>query len=471
VNRCNQSLGEYVVPQRKPSKDDMGRCLNEYYRLPSDWNGRFLCKEGCGDPGFFRFGSEVCYGRCASGPTAKVPRGALYDAFGSVYLEQGSVCLPFNPSEVIDNLRGERYTSLLSSGRRNMSRSVFVRKMYYGLREFLPIRVRRQLQRAYFSGWRELGFPNWPVDSTVDSLHEDFLRLSMAAKGIKRVPFIWFWPEGAANCLIMTHDVETVSGRDFTDSLMDLDDAYGIKAAFQVVPEERYEVPDSFVEEIRARGFEFNVHDLNHDGTLFRDHRQFLHRAAKINEYVRKYQSLGFRSGSMYRNQDWYNAYEFRYDMSVPSVAHLEPQRGGCCTIMPYFIGDIVEIPLTTAQDYSLFHILKDYSLDVWKTQISLIQAKHGLISFIIHPDYVIESRARRTFEGLLDYLREMISREDIWLTLPREVDRWWRVRSRMTLVPNGPNWVIEGPEKERARVAFAVLDGDRLVYEFQEAK
>lgn len=468
MNRYSQSLDEHVSPQRKPSKEDMDRCLNEYYRLPGDWNDGFLFKEGRGNPGFFRFGSEVCYGRCASGPTATVPRGALYDAFGGVHLEQGSVCLPFNPSEVIDNLRGERYTTFLSSGRRSMARNVLVRKAYYGLREFLPIGVRRQLQRAYFSGWRELGFPNWPVDSTVDSLHEDFLRLSMTAKGIKRVPFIWFWPEGAANCLIMTHDVETVSGRDFTGSLMDLDDAYGIKAAFQVVPEERYEVPDRLVAEIRARGFEFNVHDLNHDGTLFRDHGEFLLRAAKINEYVRKYQSLGFRSGSMYRNQDWYDAYEFRYDMSVPSVAHLEPQRGGCCTIMPYFIGDIVEIPLTAAQDYSLFHILKDYSLDVWKMQISLIQAKHGLISFIVHPDYVIESRARKTFEGLLDYLREIISRENIWLTLPREVDRWWRARSRMTLVPNGPNWAIEGPEKERARVAFAVLDGDRLVYEFQ---
>ena len=446
--------------------------LSEYYRLPANWKNCALYDEAAGDSGFFRFGPEIiCYGRCGTGTTANTALATLNDARKNLRFEDCRVRLPFDPTEVIDNLRRERYVKLLAEEGDGVVRSLLVRKAYYAVREFLPVSVRRQLQRVYFSGWRELPFPNWPVDTTVDSLHEDLLCLSMKARGVQRVPFIWFWPEGARNCLIMTHDVETQTGRGFIPKLMDLDDARGIKAAFQVVPEERYEVPPDLVEQIRARGFEFNVHDLNHDGTLFRNHGEFLRRAAKINEYVRKYRALGFRSGSMYRNQDWYDAYEFSYDMSVPNVAHLEPQRGGCCTIMPYFVGNILEIPLTTAQDYTLFHIFNDYSLDLWKTQISLIQAKHGLISFIVHPDYVIESRARRTFEELLDHLREMISRENIWLTLPREVDRWWRARSRMALVPNGPNWAIEGPEKERARVAFAVLEGDHLVYEFQEAK
>ena len=288
----------------------------------------------------------------------------------------------------------------------------------------------------------------------------------MEAEGVRRVPFIWFWPEGARNCLIMTHDVETAVGRDFTPQLMDLDDSRGIKASFQVVPENRYEVPDDYVRGIRRRGFEFNVHDLNHDGFLFRERGEFLRRAAKINDYVRKYQARGFRSGAMYRNQEWFDAFEFSYDMSVPSVAHLEPQRGGCCTVMPYFIGKVLELPLTATQDYSLFHILNDYSLDLWKKQLALIREKYGLMSFTAHPDYLISQRARKVYEALLDYLREIISREKIWMALPGEVDRWWRARSQMKLVPQGNTWAIDGPEKERARVAYAVRDGDRLTYE-----
>jgi len=300
----------------------------------------------------------------------------------------------------------------------------------------------------------------------VDTLHEEFLRLLLEASGAKKVPFIWFWPEGAPNCLIMTHDVETSAGRDFTFKLMDLDDSYGIKASYQVIPEKRYEVPDKYVREIRSRGCEFNIHDLNHDGHLYSERVEFVRRAAGINRHVHRYNTRGFRAGAMYRKQDWYDIYEFSYDMSVPTVAHLEPLRGGCCTVMPYFIGKIVELPLTTIQDYSLFHILNDYSIQLWKQQVALIRERNGLISFLTHPDYLVERRARAVYESLLDYLRQMVARERLWATLPGEVDRWWRARNQMKLVPRGDEWEIVGPESERARLAYAVFDGGRLVYE-----
>jgi hypothetical protein len=152
--------------------------------------------------------------------------------------------------------------------------------------------------------------------------------------------------------------------------------------------------------------------------------------------------------------------------MSVPNVAHLEPLRGGCCTVMPYFIGKIIELPLTTAQDYSLFHILNDYSTNLWKQQLALIRERNGLMSFLTHPDYLMERRARNVYESLLDYLRQMVAREKIWAALPGDVDRWWRARSQMRLVSRGDEWEIVGPQKEKARLAYAVLDGGRLVYE-----
>jgi len=110
----------------------------------------------------------------------------------------------------------------------------------------------------------------------------------------------------------------------------------------------------------------------------------------RINEYGKRYQAVGFRSGALYRNQAWFDALDFSYDMSVPSVAHLDPQRGGCCTVTPFFIRNILELPVTTIQDYTLFHILNDYSLDMWKRQLDAITQQHGLASFIVHPDYVI---------------------------------------------------------------------------------
>jgi hypothetical protein len=35
-----------------------------------------------------------------------------------------------------------------------------------------------------------------------------------------------------------------------------------------------------------------------------------------------------------------------------------------------------------------------------------------------------------------------------------------------MRLIQKGGRWQIEGPESERARVSFAVVEGDRLAYE-----
>src|ERR1700704_1194553 len=186
---------------------------------------------------------------------------------------------------------------------------------------------------------------------------------------------------------------------------MDLDDSVGIKSAFQIVPEGRYPVPKALLDEIRSRGFEINVHDLNHSGRLFSNRKDFSRLAERINQYGREYGADGFRSGALYRNQAWFGGLDFSYDMSVPSVAHLDPQRGGCCTVMPFFIGNILELPVTTVQDYTLFHILNDYSLDVWKRQLDAITQQHGLASFIVHLDYVIEKRARTTYQRLLELL------------------------------------------------------------------
>ena len=166
-----------------------------------------------------------------------------------------------------------------------------------------------------------------------------------------------------------------------------------------------------------------------------------------------------------YRNQRWFSAFDFAYDMSVPNVAHLEPQRGGCCTVLPYFIGRIVELPLTTIQDYSLFHILGDYSIALWKCQIEAILERNGLISVIAHPDYLRDGRAMRVYQELLAYLGTLRVRRRIWIALPGEVNQWWRQRQKMVLVRHGNGWRVEGPGSQRARVAYAVLDRGAVSY------
>jgi hypothetical protein len=153
--------------------------------------------------------------------------------------------------------------------------------------------------------------------------------------------------------------------------------------------------------------------------------------------------------------------------MSVPNVGHLDPQRGGCCTTKPYFIGKILEIPVVATQDYTLFNILRQYSMDLWEQQIELILEQNGLISFIVHPDYLLDKRARDIYSALLARLAQLRQGSKMWIPLPREVNDWWRSRNEMRLIKQGTGWRVEGPQKSRARVAFARLEGTRVVYTF----
>jgi hypothetical protein len=223
------------------------------------------------------------------------------------------------------------------------------------------------------------------------------------------------------------------------------------------------------LDSIRTRGFEVNIHDLNHDGRLFDDRDQFLSRVRKINQYGKDFGARGFRSAVLYRRSDWMSELEFEYDMSVPSVAHLDPQRGGCCTVMPYFIDRLLEIPVTVIQDYSLFHILCDYSIKIWQKQVSEISEAHGVANFIVHPDYIIDSQARRSYENLLSYLAALRRDEKLWVAKPDEISQWWRARSQMGLVQTDCGWRVEGSGSERARIAYARAEGNRVVYRFEQ--
>ena len=445
----------------------LNRALIDRYRCPESLAEYCLSAELSRDLGYFRFGhGAICYGQSTAGFRSKNPTYHMYDACEDVEVDGTTIRLPFDPISVIDNLRLERYVS--NGGRNGSSGHIgekVLRSIYYSLRPFMPIGLRKHFQRIYLNGWDKKPFPRWPVERSVEEILEKLLAMSMKAQALKEVPFIWFWPEGASSCLLMTHDVETASGRNFCPHLMDIDDAYDMKASFQIVPERQYLVSENFLDMIRERRFEIGIHDFNHDGHLFSDRDEFLRRAKLINQYARKYGARGFRSAVLYRNLDWYDELDFSYDMSVPNVAHLDPQQGGCCTVMPYYIGKLLEIPVTTIQDYSLFYILGKYSIELWKRQIDLIQQMHGVVSFIIHPDYVREPRIQGVYCQLLEYLSRMCSRQNVWKARPREVDEWWRQRSRMKLVERDKNWLIEGQGHERARVAYAILEHDRLTY------
>jgi len=423
-------------------------------------------------PGFFRFGRDtIGYGRSACGALPKPFKTCsddLPDVFSSTVVGNNEVALPFDPVEVIENLRWERYASVAQKG----IWWNIIQTPYYAVRPLMPVGFRKYLQRAYINNWRQIAFPDWPVDRTVETLYEQLLAISLRSRKQQEMPFVWFWPAGYSGCVILTHDIESAAGRDFCPRLIDIDQSFGMKSSFQVVPEQSYEVTPLFRERLRTSGCEINLHGLTHDGQLFRERKKFLKQAAEINRYAREYQAAGFRSPVLYRNLEWLGELSISYDMSVPNVAHLDPQRGGCCTVMPYFVGDILELPLTMTQDYALFNILGQHSIDLWKQQIDLVMAKHGLISFNIHPDYIMSEPYSGLYRELLHTLKRVCLEKNLWIALPAEVNQWWRLRQKMQVaVSSGQKAYITGPYHESAALAYAKLDGEKIVYEVRDTR
>ena len=429
----------------------------DYYRLPEQYPGLRPDPLTSG-PGFFNFHGTTLYGRtnsaCAQGKDFPV----LYEKANAT-----GVQLPFDADEVVENLRLERY---IQQGTRTARARSVGRCIYYALRGCMPASLRKHLQRLAARGWQQKVSPQWPVDCSVDDLMLHLLSLIPSEQEDSSVPFIWFWPDGCSSAAIITHDVETASGRDFSTQLMDIDESFGFKSSFQVVPETRYCVSSDWLDTIRSRHFEVAIHDLRHDGRLFNDHAQFVKNAATINAHGRRFGAVGFRSAVLYRNPDWLSELDFIYDMSFPNVAPLDPQPGGCCTVMPFHIGKMVELPLTTMQDYTLFNLLGSYSIGIWQKQIEMILQHHGLISILVHPDYLLNSPAVHCYCTLLAFLREQGMAHKIWFALPHEVAQWWRQRAHMSLVKEGGEWKIVGDGSSRALIAYAARSGDGVSLE-----
>jgi hypothetical protein len=92
--------------------------------------------------GFFRWGDLTLFGRNVSGDVRASADDALVDGGNRIRAEGANVVLPFDPDEVIETLRNERYVDERESAAGTGSP---VRRAYYAVRPLLPVAVRKYL--------------------------------------------------------------------------------------------------------------------------------------------------------------------------------------------------------------------------------------------------------------------------------------------------------------------------------------
>ncbi|BFU93455.1 MAG: hypothetical protein NTNFB02_01770 [Nitrospira sp.] len=290
-------------------------------------------------------------------------------------------------------------------------------KAYYYLRPAIPWAIRVRVRRLIANHLRKQVSGSWPISPS-------------AARPPKGWPG---WPKGKEFAFVVTHDVEGARGLARCRKLADLDKALGIRAAFNFVPEGEYRVPDTFRAVLEHEGFEVGVHDLHHDGSLYRSPRHFEAQAQKINQYLKMWGASGFRSGYMLHNLDWLQKLDMLYDASTFDTDPFEPQPDGVGTIFPFWIQrngsrGYLELPYTLPQDFTLFVLLKEMTVDLWTKKLDWIASHGGMALVIVHPDYMSfdgkpnsSEYSADLYEGLLKYVLTRYG-DTCWYALPREV-------------------------------------------------
>lgn len=236
-----------------------------------------------------------------------------------------------------------------------------------------------------------------------------FLRTIIIRKMVEKYKSIWpifesaarkkpsdwkGWPDNKQFALILTHDVEHQKGYDKVLDVMQLEKDLGFVSSFNFVPERDYKVEKSILEILSNNGFESGVQGLYHDGKLYSSRKEFLHRAAKINQYLKDWDAVGFRSPAMHHNLKWLLDLDIKYDLSTFDTDPFEPQSDGMETIFPFRVNGkgnrgYLELPYTLPQDSTLFIIMKEKDNSIWIKKLEWIIRNKGMALVNVHPDYI----------------------------------------------------------------------------------
>jgi hypothetical protein len=295
--------------------------------------------------------------------------------------------------------------------------------MYYLFKPLLPRRFRYTMRRLR-ARHKLLKSKDWPI-------------MESAAQK----PREWAgWPERKQFALVLTHDVEGPIGLDRCLKLAAMETRLGFRSSFNFIPEGEYSVGEVLRDELGAGDFEIGVHDLRHDGSLYRSRRAFSAAAPRINGYLKEWGAVGFRAGFMFHNLDWLHELKIEYDASTFDTDPFEPQPDGMGTIFPFWVPGrqpdegYVEMAYTLPQDSTLFLIFRENAIDIWKAKLDWIAAQGGMALLNVHPDYMaLDGRKSNIsefdagmYESFLRYVKLKYAGA-FWHALPREVARFYR--------------------------------------------
>jgi len=295
--------------------------------------------------------------------------------------------------------------------------------IFYTIKPLIPRRLQIFLRRQVVRYKLKKNSHIWPIDPNAGT----------PPKGWRG------WPDNKRFALVLSHDVDTQKGHDECYQLMEVEEKIGFRSSFNFVPE-RYKVSKTLLKDISKRGFQVCVHGLKHDGKLFSSRRIFNRRSVRINQYIKDWGVEGFTTPSMLRNPEWLYELDVKHCTSTFDTDPFEPQPYGIGTIFPFYMKDktsgkgFVELPYTLPQDFTLFILMKEQTIDIWEKKLDWVAKKGGMALLNTHSDYMgFNGRKLGTEEYPVEYYIEFLKfikakyEGDYYHGLPIEIARFWK--------------------------------------------
>lgn len=346
-------------------------------------------------------------------------------------IERGVVRIAFDPERTIDRLVHE--STVL---RRRPPYTYLPVKT-----DWIPCKLREYLlQRSYrLQLSSATSVPRWPIEPCVEEIRS-LVWDAARRTGVAAAP-VPLWPQGKAYAAMLSHDMDSAEAfrRGYWQAFAELEEAHGLRSSWHFCTE-HLSAARPVLEELVRRGHEIGWHGAYHG------YRIAYLAPAKLRALLKKNRPLfeefkirGFRSPNFLRTPQLYEGLSeaFGYDSSAPDTApELFSRQGrtGCCTVFPFFHGNLLELPLTLPDDMALRTLYGDSEQDAARVKLAKldwIKSVGGLAVSLTHPERWISMKPG-AFGAYRRLVEQLAKDSSVWVALPREIETWWRARSQV---------------------------------------
>lgn len=330
------------------------------------------------------------------------------NSFPAIVRNGDKTFFAFDPIQTIDFLVNEKY---------------FVKKAVHNflllsrLGPVIPPGMRKLAKQITYRLFKnsEESFPSWPIERSVELLRHIVSQVALEKRDS-------LWPAGKTFALAFSHDIDSLGGFANIDKIHKTEERYGVKSTWFVVGDQ-IEKREDALKSLLKSGHELGLHGARHDHLYSSSDSGMIRMVLnKYKDIIARFGMKGFRSPYLGRSAGLFEALQnfFEYDSSVPDTALLSPDPfvKGSCTVLPYKLGKLIEIPITLPLDSALLFLgyKEDDIFNVWKKKTEWVKGVGGVAVLNTHAEshFLNAKGMMRAYERFVEWA---VGNKDAWIT------------------------------------------------------